>query len=91
MNHQPKVLNRYKLKPGETGVYCGRGSPWGNPFVIGKDGTRDEVCDKYEDYAETMPDLATAMKEQLKGKNLICFCKPCRCHCDTILRIANEE
>ena len=28
-------------------VYVGRPSPWGNPFVIGRDGTREEVVAKY--------------------------------------------
>ena len=42
----PTVFNKYH-KPPSTAVYIGRGSPWGNPFVIGKDGDRDTVCDKY--------------------------------------------
>ncbi|PIW12451.1 MAG: hypothetical protein COW35_01440, partial [Candidatus Infernicultor aquiphilus] len=28
-------------------VYIGRPSKWGNPFTIGKDGTRSEVIEKY--------------------------------------------
>jgi len=28
-------------------VYIGRPSKWGNPFVIGKDGTRKEVVAQY--------------------------------------------
>lgn len=39
-----KVVNLYK-EPYD--VYIGRGSPWGNPFVIGKDGDRKECIDKY--------------------------------------------
>lgn len=35
-NIKPRVLNKYKLKPSEEGVYIGRPSKWGNPFVIGK-------------------------------------------------------
>ena len=30
--------------------YIGRGSPLGNPFVIGTHGTRDEVIEKYRIY-----------------------------------------
>ena len=26
---------------------------WGNEFVIGKNGTRDEVCDMFEDKVDT--------------------------------------
>ena len=28
-------------------IYIGRPSKWGNPFIIGRDGTRKEVIDKY--------------------------------------------
>ena len=34
-------------KPAADRVYVGRPSKWGNPFVIGRDGTRDEVVAKY--------------------------------------------
>jgi len=83
----PIVLNRRALPrgkwPADT-VYCGRGSPWGNPFKIGQDGTRDEVCDKFE--RDVLPGLDVA---PLKGKNLVCWCAPLRCHCDALLRKAN--
>ncbi|CAM3562516.1 DUF4326 domain-containing protein [Parendozoicomonas haliclonae] len=68
-------------------VYIGRGSKWGNPFVIGRDGTREEVIAKYrvwlwqEIKAEriTWHDLTS-----LEGKRLGCFCKPLPCHGDVI-------
>lgn len=31
-------------KKSKYDVYIGRPSIWGNPFTIGKDGTRKEVC-----------------------------------------------
>lgn len=65
-------------------VYCGRGSPYGNPFVIGRDGSRDEVCDRFE--KEILPTLDVSA---LKGKDLVCFCSPLRCHCDAIAKKAN--
>ncbi len=90
----PTIFNKHKMRPedyasGEA-IYCGRGSPWGNPYVIDKDGTRDEVCDKFD--LNILPTLDVRV---LKGANLICFCKhpgdknPLRCHCDGILRKAN--
>ena len=81
----PTVLNKHKLldKPSNA-VYCGRGSPYGNPFIIGKDGNRDEVCEKFEKLI--LPSLDVS---KLRGKDLICYCKPKRCHCDAILRKAN--
>lgn len=69
-------------------VYIGRPSKWGNPFVIGKDGTREEVVAKYEAYIKTtelMNDL-----HELKGKTLGCWCSPKCCHGDVLLRLANK-
>lgn len=82
----PCVLNKRRdpFVPGPD-VYIGRGSPWGNPFVIGKHGDRDEVCDRFE--REILPTLDI---EPLRGKNLMCYCAPRRCHGDSILRKLNE-
>ena len=63
-----------------------RRSPYGNPFVIGRDGDRDEVCDKFE--RDVLPTLDVTA---LRGKNLICFCAPKRCHCDALLVKANAK
>ena len=46
----PTVHNKYKSTAPSDAVYIGRPSKWGNPFVIGKDGTRQEVVQKYKDY-----------------------------------------
>lgn len=76
----PRVLNKYRDQiPGDA-VYCGRGSPYGNPFVMGRDGDRDTVCDRFE--IEVLPTLNVSA---LRGKDLVCFCAPKRCHCDPIL------
>ena len=29
----------------EFDIYIGRPGNWGNPFILGRDGTRDEVCE----------------------------------------------
>jgi len=44
------------------------------------------VCDKFE--CEVLPNLDVSM---LKGKDLVCWCAPERCHCDAILRKTNPE
>lgn len=83
---EPKLHNKYHNTAPSTAVYIGRGSPYGNPFVIGKDGTRDDVCDKFRD--EILPTLDVS---SLKGKDLICFCKPARCHGQDIINKANGD
>lgn len=65
-------------------VYIGQGSPYGNPYVIGRDGDRDQVCDLFE--KNILPGLDVSA---LRGKNLLCFCAPKRCHGDAILKKAN--
>lgn len=90
LTDKPKVLNKYKILPCQEGVYIGRPSKWGNPFTMSKQTTRDKVCDSFESYVDENPLLRDAIKKELRGKNLICFCAPHRCHGDTLLRIANE-
>ena len=82
----PKVYNiKHQDYPHEA-VYIGRGSPYGNPYIIGKHGDRDQVCDKFEKLV--LPSLDVSM---LKGKDLLCHCAPLRCHGDAILKKANKE
>jgi hypothetical protein len=71
-------------------VYIGRPSKWGNKFVIGKDGTRDDVIRKYESWLRTQPDLLAALPE-LRGKVLGCWCSPQACHGDVLVRLALEN
>ncbi len=68
-------------------VYIGRGSKWGNPYKIGKDGTRGEVITKYETYIMNKPELLADIHE-LRGKVLGCYCKPKACHGDVLARLA---
>lgn len=82
----PAVFNIYHRNAPADAVYVGRGSPYGNPFKIGEHGTRDEVCDRFE--SEVLPTLDVSA---LRGKDLVCFCAPKRCHADALLRKANQE
>lgn len=75
------------------GIYvrADRFSDWGNPFELGKDGDRDEVCNNYANhYLPFKPSLLKKVNE-LRGKALGCWCAPERCHCDTLKNIANAN
>ena len=87
----PRVLNKYKDGFPKGSVYCGRPTKFGNPFEIGKDGDREEVIRKHREWLVTQQELIEAIKKELKGKDLVCFCKPKSCHCDILLEIANED
>lgn len=71
-------------------VYIGRPSKWGNPFVIGQDGTREEVIAKYREHLLRQPELMKALPE-LRGKILGCWCSPAACHGDVLAELANKE
>ncbi len=66
-------------------VYIGRPSKWGNPFIIGPDGTREEVIMKFEQYllnSELLKDIG-----ELDGKILGCWCRPYfPCHGDILVK-----
>ena len=87
----PKVLNKHKDGTPEGSVYIGRPSQWGNPFVIGKDGTREEVIAKYRKWFLSKPQLVESARVQLAGKALVCFCAPQACHGDVLLEVANAK
>ena len=73
------VCNKKTHRSTSDDVYIGRPSKWGNPFTIGKDGTRAQVIRKYGDWIVRQDHLLAALPE-LKGKNLVCWCTPEPCH-----------
>ncbi len=83
MRDATMVVRRYAVR-------IDRKTKWGNPFVIGKHGTREEVIAKYEAWLRSKPDLMLAVKLELAGKDLLCWCAPLPCHGDVLLRIAND-
>jgi hypothetical protein len=85
-----KLYNKHHKNAPKEAVYIGRGSKYGNPFIMGKDGNRDEVCDKYEGYVEANPSMKADFISELKGKDLVCYCAPRRCHGDYLIKICGE-
>jgi hypothetical protein len=87
----PKVLN---IKDSQNAVPCGaayvaRPTVWGNPFIIGKHGTRAQVIEKYRKRLLESPELLARLPE-LKDRDLVCFCAPLPCHADILLEMANK-
>jgi hypothetical protein len=86
-----RLINLHQSDEGDY-VYIGRPSKWGNPFISGRDGTREEVCRKYEQYFNEQLRASPLFKKallELKGKTLACYCKPKQCHGDTIIKFLN--
>lgn len=87
----PKLYNVAVEKPPLEAIYIGRPSKYGNPFLIGIDGTRSEVVEKYRKYLLSNESLCEEFKRELAGKDLYCYCAPKKCHGDILIRIANEN
>ncbi len=80
----PTVHNKYHRTAPPDAVYVMRGSPYGNPYIIGVHGDRDECVDLFEE--NTLPTLDVSA---LRGKDIVCCCVPLRCHAWPIFRKAN--
>lgn len=76
----------------DAGIYeqVDRWTPWGNPYTLGPDGNRDEVCDAYQHYFKFKKSLHDKLGN-LKGKALGCHCWPLRCHGDYLKKLADEK
>lgn len=74
-------------------VPIGRGTLWGNPYKIGKHGTREEVIRRYRiDIVKRLLIEEGLVDELMKldGKTLGCYCKPESCHGDVLVEIIEE-
>ena len=86
----PKVLNKKTDKIPPDAIYVGRPSKWGNPYIIGRDGTREEVIVKYHNRLMTSEWKLRKELPELKGRDLVCWCAPLPCHADVLLELANK-
>lgn len=93
---QPEVMRlqrtrkkNYRLP--ENSVYVGRPTKWGNPFRIGKEAeSAEDAVELYKEHLQNNYAIITRAQIELKGKNLVCWCKPGQpCHADILLIVAN--
>lgn len=88
-----KVLNRHLDTIPANSIDISRKGPLGNPFVIGQDGTREEVVALHLRGLRATVKVNKEMNNRiksLKGFNLVCYCAPLPCHGDN-LKIVCEE
>lgn len=91
-SNETTVVNKRNHVANHDDVYIGRGSRWGNPYVIGKDGTRGAVITKY---TILMHDRLTGPYgdewklhlRNLRGRTLVCYCAPKQCHGDVLIEL----
>jgi hypothetical protein len=92
-----KNIRVVDLRKERYDVYIGRWngryhlpkSKWANPFKEGKDGTREEIIEKYRKWLLSNPDLLKQLPE-LRGKTLGCYCKPLPCHGDVLVELIEQ-
>ena len=104
---RPEYENLKEWMSNENNSYIGRSgivfikekrfpttsSIFANPYKVGRDGTRNEVIEKYELYIRDRIEKENDIKQallNLKGKTLGCWCKPEACHGDILLRLIEE-
>lgn len=90
------IANRHRTADaGPSVIYCGRGTPLGNPYEIGTHGDRAQVLQRYRDwlsrqirvggrnpaYVELLRLATLAAAEPI---TLLCSCAPARCHTEII-------
>lgn len=77
-------------------TFIGRPSPFGNPYKIGRDGTREEVIEKYRIFFRQQrlmtPITDNAyIDERIRGHFLVCHCAPKPCHGDVLMEYCENN
>lgn len=94
----PTVYNKRHNTVPDDAVYVGRPTKYGNPYSH-QDGTvarfkvatRADAISLYRVYLKSSPELLADARQELRGKDLACWCAPLPCHADVLLELANAE
>jgi hypothetical protein len=94
---RPRVLNLRHHELGDA-VYVGRANPrrglagsvFGNPYHVGRDGTREQVIELYRKWLLDQPALLGRLHE-LRGRRLACWCSPAACHADVLAELVDAD
>lgn len=101
----PPVIHYRDFDRHPGAIYIGRASrrkrlqasKFANPFVIGRDGNREEVIAKFARWLDGdaaliashgPPPTRDEIRRELAGKPLACWCAPHACHGDILAVIA---
>jgi hypothetical protein len=72
-------------------VYVGRPTRWGNPFPVAKYQDAVRLFADWLSHTEPGRALAESARQELRGKDLACWCRPDQpCHADVLLDLANK-
>lgn len=92
-----RILNKHTATKEDLvgSVYIGRGSPLGNPFIIGIHGDLENVIKMHRMHLANKlisrdPAIEVAMRNLHHDSKLVCFCAPKPCHGNTIEEFWND-
>ena len=94
---ETKVVHCKKEK---YNILIDRRTIFGNPYIIGQDGDRDEVILKFEEWLRGKRDTNWKQEKrkeilrrlsELKGRILACWCRPHACHGDVYIKLEKEN
>jgi len=97
---ESKMASKYQItvgnkRNGAKGIYVGRPSALGNPFIVGRDGPAGSLIEPYRSWlAERISQKDTKVlaalqeiKSQVEAQGsitLVCWCSPNPCHANVI-------
>lgn len=89
---RPRRLQRTRTRPLPPGVVVvTRPTRWGNPYRADEHG-QAEAVDLFRRHLLGDAELLAAVRRELRGRDLACWCKPGEpCHADVLIELANPE
>lgn len=76
----------WRMPPGTR--YVGRPGKFGNPYQL-NDHSPQEAVELYRQYVLGTPDLLAAVRSELRGLDLACWCRVGEpCHADVLIELA---
>lgn len=78
------ILNAKHSRP-KDGIFIGRPSILGNPYVMHNESERSEVIAQFKTYliqeiCKDNSEIIYALRHLRRDSKLVCFCAPLRCH-----------
>lgn len=86
----PRVWNRRYPGVPEDAVSIMRPGEWGN-YETRPGMTQSKAVAAHKARVLADPELIAKIQRELRGKDLVCNCKPKACHGDILLALANRD
>lgn len=87
------TIGRINRDEGPDTIRVDRTTKWGNPFKISPSMTRSQAIAEFMEWvkAPAQRRLREQARIELRGKRLLCWCKPLPCHASIWAQIADSK